>query len=116
MDVATQIVFITYSLLMLGVSFTLIGKEPEDDNLRSGFGILAFLYGLFTVAFLIWWEPVNTVESVARWATIGLMWVPFMVDLPKINNKPKTPTTLDVLQSAVLNLTRVALVLVFWVL
>ena len=116
MDVATQIVFIGYMLLITSAGFTFVGKPSQSDNLRSGFAILAFLYGIFTIAFLIWWDPANLSESIARWLTIGLLWVPFLVDLPKINRKPQVVTVGAALQSAVLNAIRVGLVLAFWVL
>jgi hypothetical protein len=116
MDVVTQIVFITYGVLMIAGVYALVGKEQEADNLRSGFALLAFLNSVFTIAFLIWWDPTTVAETVARWTVIGLMWVPFLIDLPKINRKPKTATIVGALSSTVLMAARIGLVLAFWVL
>lgn len=116
MDVVTQIVFITYSLIMLASGFMLVGKKPQYDNLRQGFAILTVLYGFFTIAFLIWWEPVTLVEGAARWVSIGLMWGPFLIDFPKMNHKPHVITAGEALSSAALNVIRLGLVLTFWVL
>jgi hypothetical protein len=116
MDVVTQIVFILYGVLTIAGGYALVGKESEYDNLRSGFALLAFLNSLFTIAFLIWWDPATFAESVARWSVIGLMWAPFLIDLRRINQKPEPITIGGALSSTVLMAARVGLVLAFWVL
>lgn len=120
MDVATQIVFILYFVLLTAAGFGFVGKDPseydEDATNRKGFAFLTFMYAVFTVAFLLWWDPASAAESAARWASIGLLWVPLMFDLREINRKPKMLTINDALTSTALNATRVGLVLGFWVL
>jgi hypothetical protein len=120
MDVATQIVFILFFVLVTAAGFGIVGKDPSeydrDATNRKGFAFLTFLYAVFTIAFLLWWEPATAAESAARWATIGLLWVPLLFDVREINRKPKMPTLTDALTSAALNATRVGLVLGFWVL
>lgn len=120
MDVATQIVFILYMVLMTAANFSFVGKDPseldEDVTNRKGIAILTFLYAVFTLAFLLWWNPATTAESAARWSSIGLLWVPLLLDMREINRKPKMPTLSEAITSAALNATRVGLVLAFWVL
>lgn len=120
MDVATQIVFILYFVLMTAAGFGFVGKDPselgDDATNRKGFAFLTFLYSVFTLAFLLWWDPASAAESVARWSSIGLLWVPLLFDIREINRKPKMTTTTDALTSAALNATRVGLVLGCWVL
>lgn len=120
MDTATQSAFILYMVLSTAANFGFVGMDPKElddiENNRKGFAIMTFLHGLFTVAFLIWWNPASAAESAARWASIGLLWVPLAFDLPKINHKPEIPTATDALTTAALNATRVGLVLTFWVL
>lgn len=120
MAIATQIVFILYSLLIAASTFAEVGRVPEYADYRRGMAILAWMYGIFTIAFLLWWQPVNLVETIALCTTLTLMWVPWAVGLPYLNREkkwnPKPKTVFAAIVSGALNAARIGLVLGFWVL
>lgn len=117
MGTATQIVFILYALLVAAAGFGTIGKRAKDEDLRRGMAILAFLWGLFTIAFVIWWDPADTIAMYAKFAVIGLMWIPWLLDLRYLGSKElKPPTIGDAMLTAGLHVARIGLVLGFWTL
>lgn len=117
MGTATQITFVLYCVLVAALGFGAVGKQAKVEDLRTGMAILAFLYGVFTVAFLIWWDTPDTTAMYAKLAVIGLLWVPWLFDLRYLGKKElKTPTTGDALMTAGLHVARIGLVLGFWVL
>lgn len=116
MDVVTQIGFIGYHLLMLGMGFGLIGRTAEGENRYAGAGLMTFLYGAWTVSFLLWWEPADMIAMIAMIVTLGLLWGPWLYDLPDIH-KPYSKITLgDAVRNALVCSARIGLVLGFWVL
>lgn len=77
------------------------------------------MYGIFTVAFLVWWVPTSLVEMIAMYATIGLMWVPWLIAVPYLGRKkwnPQPATVTGAVGNVVLTAIRVGLVVGFWIL
>ena len=116
MGTATQIVFISFHLLAISVGFATIGRTPEGDNRYNGTGKTAFLYGMFTIAFLLWWNPADLVALIAMIAAIGLLWIPWIIGLADIH-RPYTAITLkSATRGALLCAARIGVVLGFWTL
>lgn len=116
MEALTQIVFIGYHLLTIGIGFGLIGRTVEDTSRYTGVGLTAFLYGMWTVSFLLWWDPADMVSMIAMIVSIGLLWGPWIIDLPDIH-KPYPVMTLRIAtQGAFICAARIGLVLGFWTL
>lgn len=112
-----QAVYILFHLVIIATSFGLIGKEPpEDSNKYKATGQTAFIHGVFTLAFLIWWDTPDMVSLYAKIAAITLMWVPWIIDLADIH-KPAEPITLkSATIGALICAARIGLVLGFWTL
>jgi hypothetical protein len=112
-----QTVYILFNLLIIATAFGLIGKEPAADaNKYKATGQTAFIHGIFTVAFLIWWDTPDTVSLYAKIAAIALMWLPWIYDLADIH-KPAEPITLkSATIGALIMIARTGVVLGFWVL
>ena len=116
MGTATQIVFIGFHLLVIGLGFAAIGRALEGDNRYKGTGQTAFLYGMFTIAFLLWWNPADLIALIARIVAIGLLWVPWIIGLADIH-RPYTAITLkSATRGALLCAARIGVVLGFWTL
>jgi len=118
MDTATFIqgVYILFNLYIVSVSFRLIGRQPENTSRYKATGQSAFIHGLFTLAFLIWWDTTDLISLSAKIAAIGLMWLPWIYDLADIH-KPAAPLTLKIVTiGTLIQCARIGLVLGFWVL
>jgi hypothetical protein len=114
MDTAILIVHTTLYLLLGAFNFALIGRQPEGDNRRSGTASAAFLYGLFTIAFMLWWETPDLTSLCAKYFMLGFMWVPWLIDLKDINKPYRVLTTVTVVLASVFIAIRIAVVLAFW--
>jgi hypothetical protein len=113
MDTAILIVHTLLWLLLGAFSFTLVGKQPEGDR-RAGVAIVAWLNGIFTIAFLIWWDTPDLNSMIAKYSIIGFMWITWLLSLPGIN-KPYPVTRLwTTTIGAALIAARIAVVLAFW--
>jgi hypothetical protein len=117
MITAIQTIYILFNLIILATSFGLIGKEPDADASKyKAAGQGAFIHGIFTIAFLIWWDTPDLVSLIAKIAAIALMWLPWIYDLADIH-KPHEPITLkSATIGAVITIARIGVVLGFWVL
>lgn len=116
METLTQIVFIGYHLLIMGMGFGYIGRTPEGENRYTGTGITAALYGMWTVSFLLWWEPADMVSMIAMIVSIGLLWAPWLYDLPEIHKPYPVVTLGTATRGALICAARIGLVLGFWTL
>lgn len=111
-----QAVYILFHLLIIATAFGLIGKDPNTPNRYKATGQTAFIHGVFTLAFLVWWDTPDTVSLYAKIAAITLMWVPWIIDLADIH-KPADPITLKAATiGALICAARMGVVLGFWVL
>lgn len=114
MDTAIQIVHTCLWLLLGAFSLTLIGKTHGEGNRRSGTAMIAFLNGLFTIAFMIWWDTPDMASMIAKYGLIAFMWVLWLLGLPNINKpypvfKPWVAVAVVVFIAA-----RIGVVLAFW--
>jgi hypothetical protein len=114
MDTAILIVHTSLFLLLGAFNFALIGKQPESLDRRSGTAITAFLYGMFTIAFVIWWDTPDTASMLAKYGIIAFMWLPWLLDLPNINKPYSTFKTWQAVVGAALIGARIGVVLAFW--
>jgi hypothetical protein len=114
MDIAILIVHTSLLLLLGAFNFALIGKQPESTDRRSGTAITAFLYGMFTIAFMLWWDTPDLLSLCAKYFMIGLMWVPWLLDLPNIDKPYRVFTTSVVVLASIFIAVRIAVVLAFW--
>lgn len=118
MDIVTQILFIGYALLNGASAFATVGRKPSYVDFRRGMSLLVWIFGLFTIAFLLWWDPATIAETIAMWATITLMWLPWLIGLPNLASQTWDPQPTTV-RGAVLNMiiaaVRIGLVLGFWI-
>jgi hypothetical protein len=112
-----QTVFILFHLIVIATAFGLIGKEPHpDSNKYKATGHAAFIHGIFTLAFLIWWDTPDVISMWAKIALIALLWIPWVYDLADIH-KPQEPLTLkQVTIGTLLTSARIGVVLGFWTL
>lgn len=111
-----QAVYILFHLLIIATAFGLIGKDLDTQNRYKATGQTAFIHGVFTLAFLVWWDTPDTVSLYAKIAAITLMWVPWIIDLADIH-KPADPITLKAATiGALISAARIGVVLGFWVL
>ena len=116
MVIAIQIVFILFHLLIIAIAFGLIGKDPHTPSRYKATGQAAFILGVFTLAFLIWWDTPDTITLYAKIAAIALLWLPWIYDLADIH-KPAEPITLkSATIGALIAAARIGLVLGFWTL
>jgi hypothetical protein len=117
MDAVVQTVFILFNLIIIATAFGLIGKEPATDTSKyKATGQTAFIHGIFTIAFLIWWDTPDLVSLFAKIALIALMWFPWIYDLADIH-KPSEPITLkSATIGTLITSARIGLVLGFWTL
>jgi len=114
MDTAILIVHTGLYLLLGAFSFTLIGKAPEGDNRRSGYALTAWLNGIFTIAFMLWWDTPDMASLIAKYSIIAFMWVPWLLGLPNIN-KPYQPFKLwTTVVGVAFIAARIGVVLAFW--
>lgn len=111
-----QTVFIVLNLLAISVAFGIIGKEPQTSSKYRATGQTAFIHGLFTLAFLIWWDTTDMVSLIAKIALIALLWFPWIYNLADIH-KPAEPITLKrATIGTLITAARIGLVLGFWTL
>lgn len=117
MAAAIQTVFILLHLIVIATAFSLIDKEPHPNSTRyKAVGQTAFTHGIFTLAFLIWWDTPDMISMWAKIALIALLWLPWIYDLADIH-KPQEPLTLkQVTIGTIITSARIGLVLGFWVL
>lgn len=116
MSTAVQVCFIGYHLLLIGLSFGYIGRTPEGGNRYSGTGASAFLHGMWTIGFLLWWNPTDLVQLVAMIASIALLWGPWIIDLPDIHKPYPAVTLKNATTGSLLCAVRIGVVLGFWTL
>ena len=116
MGTAVQICFISYHLLLIGFGFGYIGRAPEGDNRYSGTGISAFLHGMWTIGFLLWWDPTDLVSLTGMFVSIALLWVPWIIDLADIHKPYPAITLKSAVTGSLLAAARIGLVLGFWTL
>jgi len=113
MDTAILIVHTTLWLLLGAFSFTLIGKQQTGDR-RAGVSILAWLNGIFTIAFAIWWDTPDMASMIAKYSVIAFMWIMWLLSLPNINKPYPVPRLWSTAIGAALIAARIAVVLAFW--
>lgn len=112
-----QTVFILFNLLVIATAFGLIGKEPHpDSNKYKATGHAAFIHGVFTLAFLIWWDTPDMITLGAKIALIALMWLPWIIDLADIHRPTEAITLKSATIGTLITIGRIGLVLGFWVL
>ncbi len=111
-----QTVYILFNVLVIATAFGLIGKEPTAENRYKATGQTAFIHGVFTIAFLIWWDTPDMVSLLAKIALIALLWLPFIVDLADIHEAPETITLKSATIGSLIMVARTGVVLGFWVL
>jgi hypothetical protein len=117
MDAIVQTVFILFNLVIIATAFGMIGKEPPVDSSKyKATGQAAFIHGIFTVAFLIWWDTPDLVSLIAKIALIALMWLPWIVDLADIHKPSKAITLKSATIGTLIMIARTGIVLGFWVL
>jgi hypothetical protein len=117
MDAIVQTVFILFNLCVIATAFGLIGKEPPVDSSKyKATGQTAFIHGIFTVAFLIWWDTPDTVSLAAKTALIALMWLPWIFDLADIHKPAAAITLKNATIGTLVTIARTGIVLGFWVL
>ena len=110
-------VFILFHLIVIATAFGLIGKEPsKDSNKYKATGQTAFIHGIFTLAFLIWWDTPDMITLGAKIALIALMWLPWIIDLADIHKPAEAITLKGATIGTLLTIGRIGLVLGFWVL
>jgi hypothetical protein len=111
-----QTVYILFNLVIIATAFGLVGKEPASPSKYKAFGQAAFIHGLCTVAFLIWWDTPDLLSLCGKSALLGMMWIPWIIDLADIH-KPQEPVTLaQATIGTLITSARIGLVLGFWVL
>lgn len=111
-----QTVYILFNLLVIGTAFGLIGKEPTAESRYKGVGQTAFIHGIFTVAFLIWWDTPDMVSLIAKIGMIALLWLPWIIELADIHKAPEKITLKSATIGSLVMIARTAVVLGFWVL
>jgi hypothetical protein len=113
MDIAILIVHTLLWLLLGAFSFTLIGKQTKGDR-RTGVAILAWLNGIFTIAFVFWWDTPDTASMIAKYSIIAFMWITWLLSLPNINKPYPVPRLWTTTIGAALIAARIGVVIVFW--
>lgn len=112
-----QTVFILFSLVVIATAFGMIGKEPPANSDKyKATGQTAFILGIFTIAFLIWWDTPDMITLGAKIALIVLLWLPFIIDLANIHEPAEAITLKSATIGAALMIARMGIVLGFWVL
>lgn len=111
-----QTVYVLFNLFVIATAFGLIGKEPTAENRYKAAGQTAFIHGVFTLAFLIWWDTPDTVTLIAKIGLIALLWLPFIVDLADIHKSPETITLKSATIGSLIMVARTAVILGFWIL
>lgn len=111
-----QTVYILFNVLVIATVFGLIGKEPAAENRYKATGQAAFIHGIFTVAFLIWWDTPDPVSLYAKIAMIALLWVPWIYDLADIHKPTEAVTLKSATIGTLITAARIGVVLGFWVL
>jgi len=114
MDTAILTVHTTLYLVLGAFNFVLVGRQPEGGNRRSGTAMAAFLYGLFTITFMLWWETPDLTSLCAKYFMIGFMWIPLLIDLKNINKPYRVLTIGTVVLASVFIAVRIGVVLAFW--
>lgn len=115
MDIFVQTVFILWNLLIFAMCIAAIGRTGEGRK-HSTLAFTAFTHGLFTLAFLLWWETPDDLSLYAKIAAIGLLWLPWLGDLTQINKPWQQVTLKTVLIANTITVARIGVVLGFWVL
>jgi len=113
MNIAILIVHTALWLLLGAFSFTLIGKQSDSDR-RTGVAILAWLNGIFTIAFVFWWDTPDTASLIAKYSIIGFMWITWLISLPNINKPYPVAKLSTTVLGAALIAARIGVVLAFW--
>lgn len=113
MDIAILIVHTTLWLLLGAFSFTLIGKPVQGDR-RAGVAITAWLNGIFTIAFVFWWDTPDTASLIAKYSIIGFMWITWLIGLPNINKPYPVAKLWTTALGAALIAARIGVVLAYW--
>lgn len=116
MDTATQACFIILHLMVAASIFSRIGKSFDGTNQYRAMAWGAFIHGLFTIAFLLWWDTSDLPSMIGKIALLALMWLPWIYDLADIHNPPKPVTLKSATMSALICAARIGLVLGFWTL
>jgi len=114
MDIATLIVHTLFYLLIGAVNFTLIGKQPEGENRHTGASVTAFVYGAFTIAFMLWWDTPDMASTIAKYGMVAFMWLPWLLDLKNLNKPYHVFTTRQVVLASLFIAARIGVVLAFW--
>lgn len=111
MELAAQILFISYALLSASAGFAMIGKTPTSSK-STELGLTFFVYGGLTIMLLLTWGD-SAAGALA--ALLVLLWFPVVVDLFSVN-KPRKAWPL---RSAVFNAVNfsimIGLALLFWI-
>lgn len=113
MDIAILIVHTALWLLLGTFSFTLIGKEVKGDR-RAGVAITACLNGVFTIAFMLWWDTPDTASLIAKYSLIGFMWATWLLSLHGINKPYPVAKLWTTLLGSAIIAARIGVVLTYW--
>lgn len=116
MDILVQFVYILFNLFIIYVVFEMIGEKPKTSSKYKAAGQAAFIHGVFTLAFVIWWDTPDMVSLIAKIAAIALMWLPWIYDLADIHKPAERVTLKSAMIGALLQASRIGLVLGFWTL
>ena len=113
---ATQIVFIILHLLLAWAGFAQIGKGEGVPNRYRIMANSALSYGIFTIAFMLWWDTPDMISLIAKIAAIAIMWLPWIIDLADIHRPTENVTLKAATIAALICAARIGLVLGFWTL
>lgn len=116
MATATQIVFIILHLLLAWAGFAQIGKGEGAPNRYRIMANSALIYGVFTIAFMLWWDTPDTASLIGASVTVALLWIPWIIDLADIHRPTENVTLKAATIAALICAARIGLVLGFWVL
>jgi hypothetical protein len=112
-----QTIYILFNLIIIATAFGLVGKAPAADaNKYKATGQAAFIHGIFTVAFLIWWDTPDLISLYAKIAAIALLWFPWIYDLADIHKPAEAITLKSATIGTLITIARIGVVLGFWVL
>lgn len=115
MDHAVQTVFILLNLLTFAMCIAAIGRTGEGRK-HSTIAFSGFTHGLFTLAFLIWWDTPDNFALYGKIAAIGLLWLPWLIDLTQIGKPWQQVTVQTAAIACTITAARIGVVLGFWTL